>query len=362
MYKNALAIFILVAVSGCSIPFEPDSPKSEDSPQNHGIVVERIAENLEIPWAIGFLPDGRMIFTERPGRVKVLENGSAHEIKGVVHLGESGLQGIAVDPEFAENGYIYLYYTYTENSALLNRISRFALKNDSLENETTLLEGIPGNVYHDGGRLGFGPDGKLYASTGDSGNPESSQDKNSLAGKMLRLNKDGSMPGDNPFGNYVYSYGHRNPQGFDWHPQSGTLVSTEHGPSKNDEVNIIEKGANYGWPEKLCGEANTEKGFSEAIVCFGEWTMAPSGAAFYSGGKQQLKNAFVYAGLRGEQIRAAYIEGGKLVKDEKLLDGYGRIRDIQEGPDGRLYFATNNTDGRGNPKKGDDGIYAITAK
>ncbi len=360
MKKVVFAISVFLFFSGCV--FEPDAPQTPPGNQDLELELEVVAQNLDIPWAIAFLPEGKMIFTERGGKIKILEQGIVHEVQGVAHLGESGLQGIAVDPQFSLNGFVYVYYTYANGAALLNRVSRFEVKNNSLQNETTIIEGIPGNVFHDGGRIKFGPDGKLYISTGDAGTTALSQDKDSLAGKILRLNPDGSIPLDNPFGNAVYSMGHRNPQGFDWHPVSGKLFATEHGPSKYDEVNVIEKGKNYGWPDKLCKTEGLNAEFTEAIVCFDEWTMAPSGASFYSGNKLPLKNAFVYSGLRGEQLRALRFENGLVVSDEKILDGIGRIREVVQGPDGWLYIASNNTDGRGTPTPGDDKIYRVKVK
>lgn len=364
------AFFFLV---GCS-SFTPDAPEEnpiiengtteqpilETEPGIKEIVVEAVAENLEVPWAIDFLPTGEMIFTERPGKVKIIEKGFVHEVRRVVQISESGLQGIAVHPDFEENNFVYLYYTYTQDGGLFNRISRFVLKERSLENEEVLLEDIPGNVFHDGGRIKFGPDKKLYITTGDAGNTNLSQDLESVAGKILRMNDDGSVPNDNPIGNsLVYSFGHRNPQGIAWHPETGMLVITEHGPTQHDEVNIILAGKNYGWPNKLCNEGTQNENFEEAVVCFDDWTMAPSGATFYSGNKLPYNNAFIYTGLRGEQLRITTFENGKVKNDEKLLEGFGRLRDVVQGPDGWLYFATNNTDGRGKPKPNDDKIYRI---
>lgn len=336
-----------------------DLPPAVESKE---LAVEIVAQDLDIPWSLDFLPSGEMIFSERAGKVKILEKGVIHEVKGVAHLGEGGLQGIAVDPVFLQNNFIYLYYTYFGDGKILNKVSRFELKNNSLENETVLLEAIPGNVFHDGGRIKFGPDGLLYITTGDSGSSELAQNKTSLAGKILRMKPDGTIPEGNPFGTFVFSFGHRNPQGISWHPLTGELFATEHGPSKHDEVNLIKAGENYGWPEKLCNEGQESEKFVEAVVCFDEWTMAPSGAAFYSGNRLPLKNHFIYGGLRGEQVRALLFENGAVVRDEELLEGFGRVRDVVEGPDGLLYFATNNTDGRGTPKPGDDKIYRIVLK
>ena len=359
MVKKLLLLAIaLIVLLGCLT--SPDKPVNENPSGDAGeIDVQIVAQNLEVPWAIDFLPDGRMIFTERAGNVKIFDGGFVHEVEGVVQLGESGLQGIAVDPNFSANSYIYLYYTYSQGTTLYNRVSRFSLLSNTLASEFVLLENIPGNVYHDGGRIKFGPDGMLYITTGDAGTAGNSQDKDSLAGKILRINPDGSIPADNPFGTAVYSYGHRNPQGFDWHPQSKMLVATEHGPSVHDEVNIIVKGANYGWPIKICSEGSPVHGYTEALVCFPQWPLAPSGAAFYGGLKLPFKDAFIYSGLRGEQIRIAHFNGNSLASDGLLLEGYGRVREIVQGRDGYIYFATNNTDGRGTPKQGDDKIYRI---
>ena len=363
LQKYAILPVAAILLSGCAA-FSPDMPSNGDAdmPPLEGIEFEEVASGLDIPWAIAFLPDGRMVFTERPGRVKVLDSGAVHEVRGVVHLGEGGLQGIAVDPDFQSNNFIYLYYTYSEGAALYNRVSRFTFSGTALSGEAPLLERIPGNVYHDGGRMKFGPDGMLYITTGDAGDQGSAQDLGSLAGKILRINPDGSIPADNPFNSAVFSYGHRNPQGLDWHPDSGLLVATEHGPGKNDEVNVISEGSNYGWPEKLCSQGAAVQGFTEAAVCFPDWTLAPSGAAFYGGDGLPFRGAFIYGGLRGEQIRIALFSGDSLESDGLLADGFGRIREVVEGPDGYIYFATNNTDGRGTPREGDDRIYRIAPK
>src|SRR3989338_9246997 len=259
--------------------------------KQEGFETEILAENLDVPWAIDFLPDGRMIFTERNGNVNVLDNGKTEVVAdiNVTEVAESGLLGIAIDPEFENNNFIYVYYTY-ENG---NRVSRFVL-NEIFENETILIDNIPSAAFHDGGRIKFGPDGKLYITTGDATEPSSSQDINSVAGKILRMNKDGTVPEDNPFGNYVYSYGHRNPQGIAWHPITAELYSSEHGPSKNDELNVIVKGGNYGWPIVECDEMSDR--YINPIRCYSEFTLAPSGITFYN-------NDLYIASLRGSQLR-----------------------------------------------------------
>lgn len=315
--------------------------------EQEGFKTEVLAEKLDTPWAIDFLPNGNMVFTERHGRVSILNNG---EIKAVANINvsevsESGLLGIAVDPEFSRNNFVYAYYTYEGG----NRVSRFILK-DRLEEEFILLDSIPNARFHDGGRIKFGPDGKLYITTGDATIPSSAQDINSLAGKILRMNKDGTIPEDNPFGNYVYSYGHRNPQGLAWHPISKQLFASEHGPTRNDEINIIIKGENYGWPNEECDKSSA---YIKPLRCYAEFTLAPSGIAFYN------KDLYV-AGLRGAQLRKIVLDENykTILEEEELFSELGRMRDVVER-NGYLYIATSNRDGRGIPRINDDRIILI---
>jgi glucose/arabinose dehydrogenase len=316
-----------------------------------GFETEVLLENLDTPWSIDFLPDDVMIFTERGGRVTISDGRRTKTIGDldVSEESESGLLGLAVDPEFDKNKFIYIYYTYKGKDAKWNKVSRFTL-NENLTNETVLLDKIPSARFHDGGRIKFGPDGKLYVTTGDATKPSTSQDKKSLAGKILRMNKDGSMAGHNPFGNYVYSYGHRNPQGIVWHPSTKELYSSEHGPSKRDEINIIKKGKNYGWPEEKCDETTGK--YEDPIVCYADFTIAPSGIAFYKG------DLYV-AGLRGTQLRRIKLDkNNKVIKEEELFTELGRIRDAVSH-NGYLYILTNNRDGRGIPRAGDDKIIRV---
>ncbi|MCH8329623.1 MAG: PQQ-dependent sugar dehydrogenase, partial [Nanoarchaeota archaeon] len=230
--------------------------------------------------------------------------------------------------------------------------SRFTFneQNEKIESEFILLDNIPSARFHDGGRIKFGPDGKLYITTGDATEPSSAQDINSLAGKILRMNKDGTIPEDNLFGNYVYSYGHRNPQGLIWN-KNRELFSSEHGPTRNDEINIIVKGENYGWPV----ECDVKSEFINPIRCFSDFTLAPSGIAFY-------KNDLYIAGLRGTQLRRIIFDDSyeTILYEEELFSELGRIREVVEY-NGSLYITTNNRDGRGIPKFGDDKIIRITS-
>ncbi|WP_338032795.1 PQQ-dependent sugar dehydrogenase, partial [Candidatus Nitrosarchaeum limnium] len=241
--------------------------------EEYGVKVETVADNLHIPWEIVFSPDGRIFFTERVGNLRVIENWQLNPepiASFSVGGGEGGLLGIALDPNFKENHYLYLYQTYNELFSTFNKVVRYKESDNKLSEEKILVDKIPGASYHDGGRIKFGPDGKLYITTGDAGNYNLAQDINSNAGKILRINSDGSIPQDNPFENsLVFSYGHRNPQGIDWEPNTGKLFESEHGPSgergvAHDEINVIEKGKNYGWPDIIGDE--TKNGMINPIL------------------------------------------------------------------------------------------------
>ncbi len=346
-----------------SIPrtLETRSRSSEDVPQ-----VSIIQENLNIPWALAFLPDGRLAVTERPGRVLIIdENGQVLEIANInVHtVSESGLHGIAVDPNFDSNNYIYLYYTYSdEGNNTLNRVVRYRLEGNNLREDKSstklvldkiIVDRIPGASNHDGGRIKFGPDGFLYITTGDAQQPSLAQDRNSLAGKILRVDRDGDPAPGNPFGTRIYSYGHRNSQGIAW--QGNKLWEIEHGSSATDELNLIEPGKNYGWPE-VRGD-QTKTGMVSPINQSGNQTWAPGGAAFLLPAGRQGNGSIFFAGLRGSALYEYKISEGRLV--EHFKNKYGRIREVIIGPDNMLYVTTSNRDGRGNPRTGDDKILRI---
>ncbi|MGH9921192.1 MAG: PQQ-dependent sugar dehydrogenase, partial [Nitrososphaerales archaeon] len=239
-----------------------------------------------------------------------------------------------------------------------NTVSKLVKSGSGGYSEQTLIDNIPAAGIHDGGRIKFGPDEKLYITTGDAGVPDLAQDKTSLAGKILRINSDGSIPEDNPFPNSpIYSYGHRNPQGLAWHPVTKELYATEHGPTGNDEINIIKAGGNYGWPLEQCSKSEIED-YIDAIVCY-QVSVAPSGATFYSSDKLPYINDLFFGTLRGAHVEHVIFESGS-IKLENFLEGFGRIRDVVEGPDGYLYIATSNRDGRGEPAPDDDKILRIT--
>jgi len=327
--------------------------------------VETVLTGLEIPWSMNFAPDGRLFVTERPGRVRIVTPGSSSSdlaltIDDVYAQGEAGLLGLALDPDFAQNRFVYIYYSAAIGNRAVNRIVRYREVNSRLGERVTLLDNIPAANIHDGGRLRFGPDGLLYASAGDAADANLAQDVASLAGKILRLNRDGTTPRDNRFSSPVYTYGHRNPQGFDWHPTSGDLWAVEHGASGNDEVNAIRAGLNFGWP-RIEGAATMSA--MEAPVTFYNPAIAPSGASFYRGQRlPQFANNLFVATLRGTHLLRLTVDTStrRVTAQERLLEGtYGRLRDVVSGPDGSLYFCTNDRDGRGNPTSSDDQVLRI---
>lgn len=321
--------------------------------------IEVIADDLDIPWGMAFLPDGNMLVTERPGTLKLIsgsgQSRQTFEIEGVEHAGEGGLLGVALHPEFEHNNFLYLYMTSRNGGGLLNRVERYQLVGNELTDRQVVLSNIPGANYHDGGRLAFGPDGFLYITTGDAGQESLSQNTNSLAGKILRIADDGSVPSGNPFGNPVYAYGIRNSQGLAWDDQE-RLWSTDHGRSGRlsglDELNLIRAGANYGWP--VIEGDETRGGMRTPVVHSGpDETWAPAGLAYWDG-------SLFFAGLRGQTLYEAETINDSEVRLKAHFHGeYGRLRTVKLGPEGMLYIATSNTDGRGSPEAGDDRIIRI---
>jgi len=320
-----------------------------------------VAANLDTPWSIAFLPNESFLVTERKGDVWLINKNTnpsttlIANIENAREIGEGGLLGVTIHPKFLENNFIYLYYTFRQDgNNTLNRVVRMVFKDNKLSDEEIIVDSIPGAPNHNGGRIKFGPDGYLYIGTGDAGDPSRSQNKNLLAGKILRVSDDGKMVSGNPFNNLVYSYGHRNVQGITW-DNNGNLWATEHGRSGVlsglDELNLISIGKNYGWPDI---EGNEERsGMETPQRNSGSTTWAPSGAAF-------LDNTVFFGGLRGQTLYQAVIENGKVVEiKEHFKNEFGRIRDVVLGPDGFLYITTSNQDGRGNPIADDDRIIRV---
>lgn len=353
-------------------PGAGEAAQAEDA--RLGFRVETVVPNLEVPWSIVFAPDGRMLFTERPGRVRVYEKGRLRPeplfVVGDVERGsESGLMGLTLHPDFAANHLLYLAYAYSQDGVRV-RVVRFRETGAGLTDRKLVIEGIPAARFHAGTRLRFGPDGKLYVTTGDAAEKELGQKLDTLAGKTLRLNDDGSVPEDNPFVGRpgvrpeIWTYGHRNAQGLDFQPGTGLMFQTEHGPSGfdgpggGDEVNVVERGKNYGWA--AIHHRETRAGMESPLL---EYTpaCAPASAAFYRGSAlSQLRGNFFFGCLRGEGLQRVVLDGRRVVSEERLFKGrYGRIRDVAEGPDGALYFSTSNRDGRGRPAPDDDRIMRL---
>ena len=356
---------------------ESDSaPTPADTPDTRvptGWEVESYAQELEVPWDMVFTIGLRMLVTERTGAIREINGGQlnpepVYVFEDVAQVGgEAGLMGMTADPDFVTNRYLYVCYALPAGAGLNNRIVRLVDGRRSIEFDRVILDNIPSARNHAGCRVRFGPDGKLYASIGDSLEPSLAQDPNSLAGKILRMNPDGSIPEDNPIENsYVFSLGHRNPQGIAWHPITGLLYSTEHGPSGfdgpggGDEINLIEGGNNYGWP--LVSHDETLEGTIAPLIQFTP-AEAPASAAFYTSDVLPMfTHSFFFGALRGRGlVRVVFSSDDPraIVTLEKIVSDVGRVRTVIEGPDGYIYFSTSNQDGRGEPLPGDDHIYRI---
>lgn len=328
--------------------------------------IQIIAENLHIPWAVDISEDGRLFFTERRGNLRVIENGTLNPMPvhtfgpPFVSIGEGGLMGLALDRDFLSNGYIYLMYTYRENGGLYSRVVRMRIEGNTASGEEILLDRIPAGQFHNGGRIKIGPDGYLYITAGDAGDRDLAQDINSLAGKILRIGTDGSIPPDNPFpGSPVYALGLRNPQGLAWNDRN-VLYASDHGETAHDEINIIQPGGNYGWP-LVTGDEEMQD-FIKPIIQSGNDTWAPAGIAFVTGDPRM--GQLLVSTLRGSVLLAITFDesGTQVVNVERLLQGrYGRLREAYQAKDGSVYLTTSNMDGRGLLNPGDDKILRLVS-
>lgn len=324
-----------------------------------------VADKLEIPWGLVFLPNKDILFTERSGRVRLIKENKLQEnfvftIPDIYPSGEGGLLGITIHPQFEKNNFVYLYYSYRDvKGSMKNKVVRYVFDGKLFAGQKIILNNIPGNSNHDGGRIKFGPDGFLYITTGDSQDPSLAQDKSSFAGKILRISGDENNKIE------IYSYGHRNPQGLAW-DNSGRLWSTEHGRSGilsgYDELNLVEKGKNYGWPT-IQGDVKKDGMIAPIINSGATSTWAPAGMAYFNSPRGEAGGSLFFGGLRGQGLYEAVIDGDNISKLRKHFDHeLGRIRDVVLGSDDMLYITTSNRDGRGTPSASDDKIYRVNPK
>lgn len=342
--------------------------------------METFVKGVEVPWDMVFTSKDRMIFTERAGRVRQVVKGQLRNeplvtIDNVASgRGENGLLGICLHPDYQDNKFVYVAYGFKGQGEPNDvRVVRYTDTGSKLESPTLIIKGFPFGANHAGCSVRFGPDGKLYISTGEAFKKQLAKDMTSLGGKILRINGDGTVPSDNPFVGSehkakgvrpeIWSFGHRNPQGIDWQAGTNELFSTEHGPSVSDapgggdEFNHVRKGHDMGWPG--VHHAQTNDTSDPPLV---EYTpaVAPASGVFYNGDLfPELKGAFLSGFLRGNALVAFYVDGDKLVKQETLIKDLGRIRPVIVGPDGAIYFATSNRDGRGRAADEDDRIFRL---
>jgi glucose/arabinose dehydrogenase len=344
-FRAAAALIVSVFLGGCATDVESRGQPNAEQPAGGAAAPTDVVTGLDVPWGIAFLPDGSALIAERDSAT-IKHRASAGSVRdvgavdGVAARGEGGLLGLATAGQT-----VFAYFTSGQD----NRVVRMDFDGSALTRQSPILTGIPAGSIHDGGRIAFGPDGKLYVATGEAGDPPLAQDRESLGGKILRINPDGSVPADNPDpASPVYSYGHRNIQGLAW-DSAGRLWATEFGARRLDELNLIQAGGNYGWPLEE-GRAGAD-GLIDPVV---EWPVgdaSPSGLAYFGG-------SLWVACLRGQRLFQVPVadDGAAGAPTPWFVGEYGRLRTVAAAPDGSLWFSTSNRDGRGSPRDGDDRI------
>jgi aldose sugar dehydrogenase len=377
--RATLACGIVVLTTACGSSSDRSGRPPVSARTTARLGVDTIASGLDVPWSIAFAPDGRIFITERAGRVRIVDRGTLRPepwaTLPVAARGEAGLMGLALAPDFATTRELFVVGTFEKGSALVNRVIRLTEGNGRGVRPTVIRDDIPSAIFHAGDAVAFGPDGMLYVATGDARDPSSAQDERSLAGKILRLRRDGSIPDDNPVrGSLVYARGVRNTQGLTWDPATRQMFGSEHGPSgfpneylrrDRDELNAIAAGANLGWPT-VSGRSGSSR-FAAPLVEWSSPGIAPSGVAWYAGPYAPWRNSLFVAALKGEQLRRVSVErdstvstGWRASGDEPLfVNTFGRLRALAVGPDGMVYFTTSNRDGRGVPRPGDDHLLRL---
>jgi quinoprotein glucose dehydrogenase len=346
---------------------EPQTVQDKYVPNPKNVKVTTWVDSLTIPWSLRFLPNGDALVAQRPGTIVRIPKGSSEQqpflrISKVAAVGDAGLMGMALHPDFEDHPYIYVMYTYrNKKDTLVNRVARYKYnaKADTATFDRVIFDHIPAAPIHVGGRIAFGPDGMLYIGTGSRHNPPSAQDMNTLAGKILRITPEGKIPKDNPFGNSpIYSLGHRVVEGITWDPKTGEMFNADIGPNARDEINHVKKGSNDGWPV-VVGAPGIPK-FEDPIVMWKNATVPPAGMTFYHGDLYvaTLKSQALIRIVFGNNYQVKKIERWFAFTPTRGL--YGRLRDVRVGPDGNLYVCTTNTDGRAVLRPHDDKILKLT--
>jgi glucose/arabinose dehydrogenase len=346
-----------------------------EPPPNVEFETQTVASGFDTIWELAWGPDNALWVTERPGIISRIDaqTGSVTRVGqiAVQEIGEGGLMGLAFHPDFSSQPFVYTAHTYAASSGTRNRVVRLRFDGTALGPPQTIFDNLPGGSIHNGSRLAVGPDRLLYVTAGDAGNSSVAQNLSIPGGKVLRLTLDGAPAPGNPFGSAVFTYGHRNPQGIVFAPD-GTLYVTEHGPSDNDEVNRLEQGRNYGWPD-VRGRCDGDAGMGELSFCqthnvvepMVQWTptIAPAGLDYYNATLiPGWRGSLLFTALKGMALyRLALSPDGRTVtSQERLFEGdFGRLRDVLVAPDGSVYLATSNRDGRGSPSGTDDRIIRV---
>jgi len=370
--RSTLVVLVALAAAACApgqgpIAVPPVAGSPTPAPKPPVLADEPVQSGLQVPWDLAFAPDGRMFVTERPGNVLIFESGAPNAVRvgtfsvpDMRAVGESGLMGIALDPAFAQNGLVYVCASRTADGEWRNQVLRLKATGNALALDGIVIrEGMRANRIHDVCTLRFGPDGKLWVSMGESGTGSLAQDPSSLNGKILRVNSDGSVPGDNPVmpgaaaRSAVYTMGNRNPQGLAFQPGTGRIFEVEHGANTHDEINLLEPGANYGWP--TAEGPDPQRRFKDPLWSSGPSTIATSGATFLQGASWGTwSGSLVVGNLKESDLRRFAVDGTTVTPAEILYDRkYGRLRTPVLGPDGALYVTTSNGSG--------DRIIRITA-